>query len=121
MYTIAPTVVLTVQAVQVLMLHAGQLMQLRAEVSKFMRFVVSDKDAEQLAALQVGAICSNTQVVQALIISTFSGAAASKQHNHASCGSQPGHASRLHVCKVSMLHCCMSCCMSDFYAALTGR
>lgn len=33
---------------------AGQLMQLRAEVSKFMRFVVSDKDAEQLAACEVG-------------------------------------------------------------------
>ena len=34
-------------------LCVGQLLQLRSEVSKFMRFVVSDKDAEQLAALQV--------------------------------------------------------------------
>lgn len=32
---------------------AGQLLQLRAEVSKYMRFVVSDKDSEQLAAFQV--------------------------------------------------------------------
>lgn len=38
---------------QVPVLCVGQLLQLRSEVSKFMRFVVSDKDAEQLAALQV--------------------------------------------------------------------
>lgn len=33
---------------------AGQLLQLRSEVGKFMRFVVSDKDAEQLADIEVG-------------------------------------------------------------------
>ena len=33
--------------------YVGQLMLLRAEVRKYMRFVVSDKDAEQLDMLQV--------------------------------------------------------------------
>ena len=33
--------------------YVGQLLLLQAEVRKYMRFVVSDKDAEQLAALQV--------------------------------------------------------------------
>ena len=34
--------------------YVGQLLLLRTEVRKYMRFMVSDKDAEQLAALQVG-------------------------------------------------------------------
>ena len=33
--------------------YVGQLLLLRAEVRKYMRFVVSEKDAEQLDALQV--------------------------------------------------------------------
>ena len=33
--------------------YVGQLLLLRTEIRKYMRFVVSDKDAEQLAALQV--------------------------------------------------------------------
>ena len=33
--------------------YVGQLLLLRAEVRKYMRFVVSDRDAEELAAAQV--------------------------------------------------------------------
>ena len=39
--------------VTILTPYVGQLMLLRAEVRKYMRFVVSDKDAEQLDMLQV--------------------------------------------------------------------
>ena len=127
MYAIAPAHRASPE--RVLMLHAGQLMQLRAEVSKFMRFVVSDKDAEQLAALQVGTFCTKAQIVHAastrvscqakthIPLVTLPGsehgympyAAASEQHNHANCGSQPGmQAGFMHVCKISMF-------------ALTGR
>lgn len=36
--------------------YVGQLLLLRTEIRKYMRFVVSDKDAEQLAALQVASL-----------------------------------------------------------------
>ena len=39
--------------VTILTPYVGQLLLLRAEVRKYMRFVVSDKDAEQLATLEV--------------------------------------------------------------------
>ena len=42
---------------------AGQLLQLRSEVGKLMRFVVSDKDAEQLADMEViPACCPHTRL-----------------------------------------------------------
>ncbi len=40
--------------VTILTPYVGQLLLLRTEIRRYMRFVVSEKDAEQLAALQVG-------------------------------------------------------------------
>ena len=47
--------------------YVGQLLLLRTEIRKYMRFVVSDKDAEQLAALQV-APCLAQNYAYALIL-----------------------------------------------------
>lgn len=42
--------------------YVGQLLLLRTEIKKYMRFVVSDKDAEQLAALQVALLLCDHRV-----------------------------------------------------------